>query len=75
MIADLHVEVQGGYIIITLPGTGYSIAYFKAAGEPRLIPKSQSDQPDHSFPMTQAEFQAQAWELATNKARELGWIV
>ena len=35
MIADLHVEVQGGYIIITLPGTGYSIAYFKAAGEPR----------------------------------------
>jgi hypothetical protein len=27
------------------------------------------------IPMTGGEFLAQAWKLANNKARELGWII
>jgi len=33
---DLHVEVEGGDIMITLPGTSYAVTYYKPANSPQL---------------------------------------
>ena len=74
--ADLHVEVQGVEIVVTLPGTDYAVTYYRASAFPQqLLTKSHSAGEDHDPPMTQAEFHGRAWRLANVKARELGWIV
>jgi hypothetical protein len=39
-MTDLHVEVQGDYIIITLPGTKFMVTYYKAGDPPQLMAKS-----------------------------------
>jgi hypothetical protein len=71
--ADLHVEVQGSDIIVTLPGTSYVVTYYRAAAFPQqLLSKSHSGREDQGAPMTETEFHARAWRAATNKARELG---
>jgi hypothetical protein len=73
-IHDLHVEVQGDYIIITLPGTKFMVTYYKAGDPPQLMAKSNwTDDPDAT--VTLGAFRARAWLAATYKARELGWIV
>jgi hypothetical protein len=61
MAADLHVEVRGAEIVVTLPFTSYTVTYYKPANS------SQAG-------MTNAEFLAKAWRLANDEARELGWI-
>ena len=33
---DLHVEVQGDYIIITLPETKFMVTYYKLDNPPEL---------------------------------------
>ena len=71
--ADLHVEVQGDEIIVTLPGTRYTVTYYRATPH-ELLAKSYSGQEADGAPMTKAEFLARAWRLANDKARELGWI-
>jgi hypothetical protein len=71
---DLHVEVQGDYIIITLPGTKFMVTYYKVDDQPQLMAKSDwTDDPD--APITLGAFRARAWLAANDKARELGWIV
>src|SRR6185437_4675525 len=46
-MTDLHVEVQGDYIIITLPGTKLMVTYYKAGDPPQLMAKSDwTDDPD-----------------------------
>ena len=71
--ADLHVEVRGDEIIVTLPGTDYVATYYRAT--PReLLAKSHAGQEADGAPMTRAELHARAWKLADDKARELGWI-
>ena len=72
--ADLHVELQGDYIIITLPGTKFRVTYYKLNDPPELRAKSDwTDDPD--APVTLGAFRARAWIAANDKARELGWIV
>ena len=72
----LNVEVQGDDIVVTLPGTGYVVTYYRAAAFPQqLLTKSHSGREDEGAPMTQGEFHARAWKAARRKARALGWIV
>jgi hypothetical protein len=72
---DLHVEVQGGDIAVTLPGTDYAATYYRATSFPQqLLSKSYSGREADGAPMTRARFHARAWKLANDKARELGWI-
>jgi hypothetical protein len=73
---DLHVEVQGGDIVVSLPGSSYAVTYYRAAAFPQqLLTKSHSGRWDQGAPITTAEFHARAWKAANDKARELGWIV
>jgi hypothetical protein len=46
----------------------------QAGSSPTLLAKNIADRDDLRFPMTAAEFLAEAWRLANDKARELGWL-
>jgi hypothetical protein len=48
------------------------VTYYKPEGSPQLLAKNITDRDDLRLPMTAAEFLAQAWRLANDKARELG---
>ena len=72
---DLHVEVRGGDIVVTLPYTHYTVTYYKPANSPQLLAKRFPGKDDPHARLTHAEFLARAWKLANDKARELGWIV
>ena len=73
--ADLRVQVIDDEIIVTRPGSSYSVTYYKPENSPQLLAKRIADHDDLRGSMTAAEFLAQAWRLANDKARELGWIV
>ena len=72
---DLELEVQDGNITIWLPGSSYSVTYYKPAKSPQLLAKRIATSDDPRAALTASEFLAAAWRLANHKARELGWIV
>jgi hypothetical protein len=71
---ELRVSVVDDEIIVTWPGSFYSVTYYKPESSPQLLAKLIVDHDDLRFPMTAAEFLAEAWRLANLKARELDWI-
>ena len=72
---DLRVEVRVDEIIVTLPGTSYTVTYYKPLNSPQLLAKNFTAKDDGRASMTNAEFLSRAWKAANDKARELGWIV
>ena len=74
MDQGLHVEVRDGEIVLTLPHTRFAVTYYKPPNAPQLLAKNFPSKDDPRVPLTQAEFLARAWRVATDKARELGWI-
>jgi len=74
-LADIHLDVRGGDIIVDLPGTSYTVTYHKPAVSPQLLAAYLPGQNDPRTELTQAEFLARAGRLANEKARELDWIV
>jgi len=75
-MSDVRVEVRGNEIIVSLPGSSYQVTYRKnIVDKSGLRATSRSGRWEKGTPITQAEFYAQAWEAANNKARKLGWIV
>ena len=73
--SQLRVAVSDDEIIVTLPGYFYSVTYYKPQSSPGLLAKNMTSENDLRIAMTAAEFLAQAWKLANNRARELGWVV
>jgi hypothetical protein len=71
---DLHVEVEDGEVIVTLPGTRYAVRYYKPANSRQLHGKSFPEEVDRRSPISQAAFVGKAWKVANEKAKELGWI-
>ena len=63
----LFVVVQDDEIIVTSEA-GFRAAYCKRPNFPQLKVRRRTDTDDQ-------EVLAQAWQAATDKARELGWIV
>ena len=74
-MTELDLEVQDGNITISLPGSSYSVTYYKPKQSPQLLPKYIVGDDDPRVAMSHSEFLAAAWRLANNKARALGWIV
>jgi hypothetical protein len=70
--ADLHVEVQGSDIIVTLPGTSYVVTYYRAAASLSSYSPSPTRAERTRGANDGKEFHARAWRAATNKALELG---
>ena len=71
----LHMQVVDDEIIITLPGSSYTVTFYKPPDLPQLLAKGFPNSDDRGAPVTHAEFLASSWRLANDKARELGWIV
>ena len=61
--------------MVTLPGTRYAVTYCKPTNSRQLQGKHFPEHVDRRSPISQAAFVGKAWKLATDKARELGWIV
>jgi hypothetical protein len=71
----LRIDVVDDEIIVSLPGTSYSVTYFKRANSPQLLARNISQADDFRTPLKLSEFLSRAWRVANDKARELGWIV
>ena len=75
MAPDLHIEVLHKEITVTMPGTSYTVTYYKPKGSRLLLAKHQSSTDDQRAKVTLSEFLGRAWWAASERARELGWIV
>ena len=71
----LRIDAVDNEIVVTLPGTSYSVTYYKLPNSPQLLAKRIANQDDPRVPITLSEFLARAWRIANDKAREMGWIV
>jgi hypothetical protein len=71
---QLSVEVEGRYIVITMPGSSFRASYFKSVIAPGLVQSGYMTD-DKVAVISRDDFQAFAWEAANAKARELGWII
>ena len=71
----LRLDVVDDEIIVSLPGTNYSVTYFKRANSPQLLAKNIPHRDDLQTPIPLSDFLSRAWRVANDKARELGWIV
>ena len=71
---QLWVQVVDDEIIVTLPGSRYSVTYYKPDSSPQLLAKNIASEDDPRAVITVSEFLSAAWWLANNKARQLGWI-
>ena len=71
----LRIDVVDDEIVVALPGTSYSVTYYKLPNSPQLLAKGIANEDDPRVPMTLSEFLARAWRIANDKAREIGWIV
>jgi hypothetical protein len=74
MSGELSVEVRGDHIVVSRPGTSFSVIYSKPDNEPVLRVLSATWEPGADR-QTLFVFRATAFAVAMNKARELGWIV
>lgn len=74
--SKITVEVLDDEILVTMPGTSFSIVYEKTKNN-QLIASSfsgrkvQDERSTVSFP----HFLSLAWTAANEKAKEIGWIV
>jgi hypothetical protein len=75
MIPGLHIEVMHKEITVTLPGTNYIATYHKPKDSRLLLTKHQSSTDDQRSSVKLSQFLGGAWWVASEKARELGWIV
>ncbi len=70
---NVWVHVADEEIIVTLPSSRYKATFYKPPPDSQYLSlKDLSSEHDPRAPLTPAEFLGQAWEAATEKARELG---
>ena len=70
----LRIDVVDDEIVVALPGTSYSVTYYKLPNSLQLLAKRIANKDDPRVPMALSEFLARAWRIANDKAREMGWI-
>jgi hypothetical protein len=70
---DIKLDVRDDDMIVTLPGTSYTVTYYKPANSQQLLAKNLSMEDDRRSEVTPSDFLARAWTLANEKARNLGW--
>ena len=69
---DVQVSVVNDAIVVTMPGTSYSVTYRKR-DEPCLLASDIRD--DKDSPISKFTFRARAWAMPTRRRFELGWIL
>jgi hypothetical protein len=71
---NLRIDVVDDEILVSLPGTNYSVIYFKRESSPQLSARNIPMTDDLRTPLKLADFLSRAWKEANDKARALGWI-
>jgi hypothetical protein len=74
LTSPLRIELEGEEIVVTRPGTTLLLAYSKSSELPQLALTRSCIKPNITSPGI-SDFRIDAFEAATEKARELGWIV
>ena len=74
MTPDLHIELLHNEITVTMPGTSYTVTYYKPKNSRILLAKRPSSKDDQRTTFTLSEFLGSGRWAANDKARELGWI-
>lgn len=69
----LRVDLDGDEIVVRKPGTTLLLAYSKSVERQTLVLTRSCIKPTTVSPSVH-EFRAQAFHVAVNRARELGWI-
>jgi hypothetical protein len=72
MSRELTVELKGDHIVVTRPGTAFSATYHKPDKQPILRVLTSTLELDAKRAAI-FQFRAEAYAVATLKARELGW--
>jgi hypothetical protein len=67
------VEVKGGEILVTMPGTSLSVVYEKTEDN-QLLANSFSARKYENRKLSLPKFLALAWTAANEKAKQIGWI-
>jgi hypothetical protein len=70
----VSVRVEGNVLVVTMPGTTFSIIYEKT-DENQLVARSFWKGLDNTRKVPFPKFLSLAWTAANAKARELGWIM
>jgi hypothetical protein len=70
--ADLRVTVVDDEIIVTRPGSSYSVTYYKPENSPQLLAKRIADHDDLRFEMTAAEFLAEGMDTGQRQGAGVG---
>jgi hypothetical protein len=66
---ELELHVEGRHIIVNMRQSRLTLTYTKASDAPCIIEEALWTRDDGSN-----EFRVKAWEAASHKAREIGWI-
>jgi hypothetical protein len=66
---ELEIHVEGGQIIVNRRHTRLTITYTKLFDPPCII-----EDPSWTRDEGLEEFRVRAWQAASEKAREIGWI-
>jgi hypothetical protein len=70
--SDVTVDVDGRYITVMMRGSSFRASFFNCLDSHGLV---RSDYVVDSTAIPCYEFLALAWKAASDKARELGWIL
>ena len=70
-MTELDLEVHFGKITISLPGSSYSVTYYKPKQSPQLLAKSIVGDDDPRVAMNHSEFLVAAWRLPTTRRASL----
>ena len=72
---SFRIRVLADEIVVSLPGSYYSVTYYKPQTSTQLLAKHAPDVDDALIPVSVSEFLIHSAKLAYERARELGWIV
>ena len=70
-MGDVQLEVVDDEIVVSLPGSSYSVTYYKPSNSPQLLAKRISDRDDPRVAMRLSEFLAAAWRAAKDRKSDV----
>ena len=71
-LADIFLAVVDDEILVSLPGTIYSVIYYKPANSPQLLAKNLPHKDDGRTALKQAEFLANSVAAGERQGSRIG---
>jgi hypothetical protein len=74
-MTEFRIDIVDDQIIVSLPGTSYTVTYFRRPNSAQLLTKNLPQPVDFRTDLKLSDFLDHARRAANDKARELGWVV